>query len=185
MLSLTEEQRVKVEENMGLVGKVIRDCVHTLDKGCIYDYDDLFQIGCIGLCKAAQTDRPGHKGAFSTYAYLLIRNEIYTQLEYATRREREQATDPAELPAVSLEGDDLEQQEACSHLLSLLEHAERTADGVVAKGIQAIRLLSEGYTNREIGEHFGVPANHVTAWVAKARKHLRAFDYPQGCGIQS
>ena len=50
---------------MGLVGKVIGDCVHTLDKGCIYTYDDLFQIGCIGLCKAAQTDRSGHKGAFS------------------------------------------------------------------------------------------------------------------------
>ena len=80
MLPLTKEQRVKVEENMGLVGKVIGDCVHTLDKGCIYTYDDLFQIGCIGLCKAAQTDQPGHKGAFSTYAYCLIRNEIYTQI---------------------------------------------------------------------------------------------------------
>ena len=101
MLPLTAEQRVKVEENMGLVGRVIQDCVHTLDKGCVYDYDDLFQIGCLGLCKAAQTDRPGHKGAFSTYAYLLIRNEIYTQLEYATRRGRELATDPYELPCTT------------------------------------------------------------------------------------
>ena len=55
---LTNEQQIKVEENMGLVGKVIQDCVHTLGTGCIYDYDDLFQIGCIGLCKAAQTDQP-------------------------------------------------------------------------------------------------------------------------------
>lgn len=83
---LTNEQQIKVEENMGLVGKVIQDCVHTLGAGCIYDYDDLFQIGCIGLCKAAQTDQPGYNVAFSTYAYRLIRNEIYTQLEYATRR---------------------------------------------------------------------------------------------------
>lgn len=173
MLSLTEEQRVKVEENMGLVGKVIKDCVHTLDKGCIYDYDDLFQIGCIGLCKAAQTDREGHSSAFSTYAYRLIRNEIYTQLEYATRRGREQATDPAELPVISLADDDLEQRESCHALLSLLDQAEQTSGGVVAKGIQAIRLLANGYTNREIGEQFGVPANHVTAWVAKARNHIR------------
>ena len=86
---LTNEQQIKVEENMGLVGKVIQDCVHTLGTGCIYDYDDLFQIGCIGLCKAAQTDQPGYNVAFSTYAYRLIRNEIYTQLEYATRRGRE------------------------------------------------------------------------------------------------
>ena len=54
MLSpLTKEQRMKVEENMGLVGKVIQDCVHTLGTGSMFDYDDLFQIGCLGLCKAA------------------------------------------------------------------------------------------------------------------------------------
>ena len=77
MLSpLTKEQRMKVEENMGLVGKVIQDCVHTLGTGSMFDYDDLFQIGCLGLCKAAQTDKPGHTVAFSTYAYRLIRNEI-------------------------------------------------------------------------------------------------------------
>ena len=69
MLSpLTKEQRIKVEENMGLVGKVIKDCVHTLGAGSMFGYDDLFQIGCLGLCKAAQTDKPGHTVAFSTYA---------------------------------------------------------------------------------------------------------------------
>ena len=170
MLPLTKEQREKVEANMGLVGKVIKDCVHTLDKGCIYDDNDLFQIGCIGLCKAAQTDQSG-KGAFSTYAYLLIRNEIYTQLEYATRRGREQATDPAELPCC-VENRVLEQTESCAALMGLLDRAEEAATGVTLKGIQAIRLLADGYSNREIGERFGVPANHVTAWVAKARRMI-------------
>lgn len=111
MLELTREQRVKVEENINLVGKVIHDCVHRLDPGCIYDYEDLYQIGCIGLCKAAQTDKAGHSSAFSTYAYRLIRNEIYTQLEYATRRGRELATDPGELPCITLEDDALEERE--------------------------------------------------------------------------
>ena len=39
----------------------------------IYSHDDLYQIGCIGLCKAAATDKGG---CFSTYAYRLIWNEI-------------------------------------------------------------------------------------------------------------
>lgn len=143
MLPLTKEQRVKVEENMGLVGKVIGDCVHTLDKGCIYTYDDLFQIGCIGLCKAAQTDQPGHKGAFSTYAYCLIRNEIYTQMEYATRRGREQATDPAELPCGVVD-DSLEERDACWKLMGLLDRAEATATGTTAKGIRASPVCSSG-----------------------------------------
>lgn len=175
MLPLTDEQRIKVEENMGLVGRVIQDCVHTLDKGCIYDYNDLFQIGCEGLIKAAQTDRPGHSCAFSTYAYRLIRNEIYTQLEYATRRGREVATAPEEIPYTTSEENSLEQLESCSALLSLLDRAERAAGGVTAKGVQAIRLLAEGYSNREIGDRFGVPANYITAWVAKARKYVAAM----------
>lgn len=81
MLPLTELQRRKVEENLGLVGLVIKERVHGIDQIGIFSYDDLFQIGTIGLCKAVQTDRPG-KGAFSTYAYRLIYNEIMTQLDY-------------------------------------------------------------------------------------------------------
>ena len=177
MLSLTEEQRVKVEADMGLVGKVIGDCVHTLDKGCIYDYDDLFQIGCISLCKAAQADQPGHKGAFSTYAYCLIRNEIYTQLEYATRRGRGQATDPKELSCTALD-EDLETRESCRELMGLLERAEATATGTTAKGIQAIRMRIDGYSSKEIGEMLGAPANHVTAWISKARSHIRLIGEP-------
>ena len=58
---------------MGLVGKVIKDKVHGLGQAGMLSYDDLFQIGCIGLCKAAATDKGG---TFSTYAYRLIWNEI-------------------------------------------------------------------------------------------------------------
>ena len=114
--------------------------------------------------------------AFSTYAYRLIRNEIYTELERATRRGREVATDPAELPCTVLDDDTPEQREACSALLVRLERAEAGAAGVTAKGFQAIRMLMDGYTNREIGEMFGVPANHVTAGVSRARKALGASE---------
>lgn len=171
---LTEQEKKLVEENMGLVGRVIKDCVHGLSPGSIYGYDDLHQIGCIGLCKAARTTTPGH-GAFSTYAYILIRHEIFDALDYATRRGREQATDPSELPCVSLEDEDIGQTESCRELLDLLDRAETTATGVTAKGIRAIRLLAQGYTSREIGERYGIPANHVTAWVSKARKYLSSM----------
>lgn len=48
----------------------------------IYILDDLFQIGCIGLCKAVATDKGG---TFSTYAYRLIWNEICDAIIYVTR----------------------------------------------------------------------------------------------------
>ena len=56
-MTLNDAQRKQVEENIGLVGKVIKDKVHGVNGLGIYTYDDLFQIGCIGLCKSAATDR--------------------------------------------------------------------------------------------------------------------------------
>ena len=169
MRPLTDAERQRVEENMGLVGWVIRDCVHQYSHG-VYDYDDLMQIGYMGLCKAVLADKPGC-GAFSTYAYIIIRNELYSALEYATRRGAELATDPAELPH-EVSNEAMEQRLICRELLDRLEKVEASASGVTAKGFQAIRLMVQGYSSREIGEQFGVQANHVTAWVAKARKQL-------------
>lgn len=133
MRPLTDAERARVEENMGLVGRVIKDCVHQYSHG-VYDYDDLEQIGYMGLCKAVLSDKPG-RGAFSTYAYIIIRNELYSALEYSTRRGAELATDPAELPCRE-SGGSLEQQMACGELLSRLEKAEASASGVTAKGFQ-------------------------------------------------
>lgn len=68
-MTLTQPQQRKVEQNLGLVGKVIKDKVHNPGQNSIYSYDDLYQIGCIGLCKAAYSDKGG---CFSTYASIII-----------------------------------------------------------------------------------------------------------------
>lgn len=78
-MTLTAEQQKKVEQNIRLVQKVINDKVHGPYQLGFYTYDDIFQIGCIGLCKAAATDKGG---TFSTYAYRLIWNEICDALIY-------------------------------------------------------------------------------------------------------
>ena len=103
---LTAEQREKVEQNIRLVQKVINDKVHGPYQLGIYTYDDIFQIGCIGLCKAAATDKGG---TFSTYAYRLIWNEICDALIYSTRRQATELSSDmiplvAENPTVSIAG---------------------------------------------------------------------------------
>ena len=156
---------------MGLVGKVIKDKVHDVNSIGIFTYDDIFQIGCVGLCKAADTYIPG-KCRFSTYAYLLIRNEIFDALDYATlRREREELTDFGNSNEYHIHEMPDESIYDIDNMLDRLQHA---TSGVIAKGIAAIRLLAQGYTHREVGERMGgVNANNVSAWVAKARKYLR------------
>jgi len=171
-MPLSQEQQRLVEENMGLVGQFINDHIHDLDKGGIFTRDDLFQIGCVGLCNAALSYDPGRQAKFDTYAYILIRNAIYTKLEYATlRKHREQAVDTDDLP---VRNDDLFAEQAnLSSLNDLLDKAFSVSTGVTAKGIAAIRLRAQGYSCKEIGEQFGgASANNVSAWIARARKYL-------------
>ena len=59
-------------------------------------------------------------------------------------------------------------------LQSALQDARQGTCPSVQKGIESLLLMEEGYTCREIGEELGVSANVVTAWISKARKHLKA-----------
>ena len=170
-MNLTEQQKQKVTDNLGLVGKVIADKVFGMERYSIYSYDDLFQIGSIGLCKAAATDKGG---CFSTYAYCLIWHEICDALIYANRRrETEIPIDYAEnLIEETTNMDFIEEQTIFSKALI---RAKSGAAPSICKGIDALILMSSGYSAKEIGKNMGAAPNLVTAWVSKARKYLCAL----------
>lgn len=66
-----EKKDLLVEENLGLV----HACANKF-RGRGSEYDDLFQAGCVGLCKAAANFDPDRGFAFSTYAVPVILGEI-------------------------------------------------------------------------------------------------------------
>ena len=165
---LNAGQRGKVEENIGLVHKVISDKVHGPHQLGMYSREDLFQIGCIGLCKAVATDQGG---CFSTNAYRLIWNEICDALvSSARRRNREMAVEVLPETGIYQENDNKDLQIS---LQNILEQAEGIVPVSTKKGIRAMLLMEKGYTSREIGVQMGAKANLVCAWVSKARKYLR------------
>ena len=55
-----------------------------------------------------------------------------------------------------------------------LEKAKLEAPPSTVKGIEAIRLMAEGFTCREIGEQMGATDKVVAAWISKARKFLKS-----------
>lgn len=169
-MKLTQKQREVVEANMGLVGKVIKDKVRHVNDLGIYTYDDIYQIGCIGLCKAAATDKGG---CFSTYAYRLIWNEICDALIYAARRgEKEVLTyDSCQIEPKEYDQD----QTVGAEIGDILSRAKAQASPTTRKGIMAIEMRVQGYSCSEIGAYLHAPVNHVTAWMSKARKYLRAI----------
>jgi len=165
---LTDAQRTQVEQYMPLVKRVMKECVH--GPAGIYDWNDLYQYGCIGLCNAAATYDDSRNVLFETYAYTLIRNEIFNALEYATRRKKRE---------ISLDTESLPQEasiapEPENGVAALLDAAAAGATGVTAKGIEAIRLQAQGYSCKEIGQCFGGASdNNVSAWMSRARRRLR------------
>lgn len=66
-----EKKDALVNENLGLV----HACANKF-RGRGYEYDDLFQAGCVGLCKAADNFDESRGFAFSTYAVPVILGEI-------------------------------------------------------------------------------------------------------------
>ena len=170
-MKLTSEQMQVVEENMGLVGKVIKDKVHGLGQTGTPEYDDLFQIGCIGLCKAAATDKGG---CFSTYAYRLIWNEILDELARSTRLiQKEQASEAidAVVDAGSREVNPLH----TSELRQLLQQAKKNASCAAAKGITCLELTIQGYNSREIAKIFNTGDGTIRVWISKARRYLQSI----------
>lgn len=167
-MRLNQEQKKKVEENIGLVQKVIVDKVHGPYQFGIYSREDLFQIGCIGLCKAAATDKGG---CFSTYAYRLIWHEICDALVCSTNRwNREVVVDV--LPEQMVSSSE-EQQMLRLALENILKEAKEIVPASTRKGIRALLLMEQGYTSREIGKQMEASPNLVCAWVSKARKYLK------------
>ena len=167
-MTLNEEQKKKVEENMGLVGKVIKDKIHGAGQMGIYSYEDLMQIGYIGLCKAAYTDKGG---CFSTYAYRIIYNTLMDAIVQINRQNsHETATD-------YLEGWNNEEtysnQHAYTELKYSLREMEKKAPKGIRKGIRALLLSAEGYSNMEIGKKFHSTANTVRVWISRAKKYLK------------
>lgn len=65
---------INIEDHTKLIHNVIKN-IDAQRKG--YEYQDLFQIGCIGLVKAGKTYAKERNIKFSTYATRCIKNEIF------------------------------------------------------------------------------------------------------------
>ncbi|CCJ34234.1 RNA polymerase sporulation sigma factor SigF [Caloramator australicus] len=70
-----EAQDILVKNNLGLVNLVIKRFVNMG-----FEYEDLFQIGCIGLVKAIKNFKVEQNVKFSTYAVPMILGEVRRHL---------------------------------------------------------------------------------------------------------
>ena len=170
---LHDAQRKLVEDNLMIIDQVIKKKIRSTDSICGLEYDDLYQIGAMGLCKAAAHYQkvPGVK--FETYAYQVVKNTILDHLRDVFRRQ----------DAYTLFLQDKDHYAAGSHLLDhvideqitlqALDDTKKRYGASVRTGIDAIALKAQGYNGADIAERFGVKANYITACISRAQKYLK------------
>ena len=176
-MKMTEYQRKLVETHLYIVDRIIRKKI-VLSKQPLMSYEDLYQIGCEALCRAALKYEPA-RGSFepfgARYVYNAMIDHCRVQNCVARHTAELQLGDNGEPIAFRDLGDDPDHDGivAGKKLNEVLMEAEKRHAGITQRGIEAIQLKSLGYSSREIAEKNGTTVNNVNAWISRARRKLR------------
>lgn len=176
---LTASQKILVEQHLYLVGKTLKHLSISNPSIPEMNRDELYQIGCMALCKAAMTcdsSRP-----FAPYAKVVIRNALLDQYRSMVRHydhffpmednaDTESSTSDRQLCTYISEP---EREVIKKDTSAYLKQLQNDSSGVIKKGIAVLWLTENGYDSADIGRYYGVPANHIRAWKSKAVAKLR------------
>jgi RNA polymerase sigma factor (sigma-70 family) len=131
-----------------------------------YDYNDLFGVGCIGLCNAARVWREDGGSAFSTFAFYAIKHEI---LGVMIAHERDRCR------LISLNGFDecavtfdCRFEEMESDIL-INEFCRCANQNIGETAAEVVRLSAAGKNSNQIAVTLGIS----TSAVNKAKKRAR------------
>ena len=186
---LNEKQQEMVEQHLDLVSIIIHKYIRTNEQVRGLEYEDLYQYGCLALCKAAYHFDGRVK--FETFAGTVIRNALLDECRKAkvvySRNLSYDAfvnsDDDDSDTLASMLGDtsDINDSIFSEELMSIVQTAKKTHKGAVLKGIEAIELRIKGYSGAEIARMYGVKNNNVTSWVSKATTVIKAEHPEYGC----
>ena len=180
---LTIEQRKLVEQNTDIVKWVIIKHIIVNETVFGFSYDDLFQEGCLWLCKAAST-YDGDKAKYITYAQVVVRNGLLSYcrkmcgIQKKMISTNDAPTDPSDSNSATFlenvpDSFDMDTHVASNDVIRMLESVTQEYSGVARLGIEALTLKVRGYTGAEIAQMYGVKQNHVGAWMSRAIQKLR------------
>ena len=175
---LTEEQKRLVEENLAVIDRVISKCIYINKNICGLEYDDLYQIGAIGLCKAAMYYNPAGRATFGTYAFCVVKNALLDYLRNLTSKQHAEKDFLIEAD-LYLEQQVMPKPEEDVYkksVMQALEESKARYSGTARKGIEAIALRLQGYSGKDIAQRYSVNANYITACISRAQKYLKKDD---------
>ncbi|RFZ77615.1 sigma-70 family RNA polymerase sigma factor [Lacrimispora amygdalina] len=178
-MKLTMKQQCLVESNLSIVHWVIVKNIHVNCTILGMSYEDLYQEGCIWLCKAASSYDPS-LSLFPTYAKKVIRNGLISYCRRRCDKEKHfvylDVGDNGELLQGAIERSTMDGSAfdiSFLETLDLLDSRKAAYHGVARLGIEALALKIRGYSITEIAALYDVPPSHVGAWISRSAQKLR------------
>lgn len=173
MRKMTDTQRAMAEAHLQLVTWVLNNQVAFWRRD---EYDDMWQAGAIGLCKAAMLFDESVGVKFGTYAAIFIRGEMIDSGK-RSRRQAIQVAD-ARLEDIVLHRKDIvtlgdtiqggEDGEAMERMLILRD----TIDRLNERERVAIEMRLAGCKQDEIGRKIGLEQSGVSKTLTRAKKRI-------------
>lgn len=176
VIPLNTDQRNMVENNLQLVKRTIFKYITVSDTILGLDFDDLFQEGCIWLCKAAATFREDKGVKFETYAEKVVSNGLrtYCRLTYNKQKRVLSLSDCEECEFDEpMEQNSFDDELIEQDILRFLQNLKSEYSGVARLGIEAIEWKVKGLTGADIARMYDVKPNMVGAWISRAVQKLR------------
>ena len=174
MEKLTPEQAQMVEENLPLITWYMQRRAACIKRH--KDWQDMFQDGACGLCKAAMRYRPEMGIKFNSYALYYINGYISHRIRREIRDEQRyglaRLEDPTDESGEITLGDqiaDTECGETQTRLIILWEILETLPDK--EKDILFMHLA--GMTQKEISRKMNISQSNVHRYLCKARRLVK------------
>ena len=180
-ICMDKKQQRLVEDNLHVVKLAIHKNIIVNDSLYGFEYDDLYQEGCIWLCKAAVSFDETRNVKFSTYAERIVINGLRTYCSLMCGKQKHHIQLPAQkeqdeevfsLDQIPAE-DTLEQLFEEQDIYILLQSMKQQYSGTIRLGIEAIEWKVKGFSGAEIAKMYGVKPNLVGAWISRASSRLK------------
>ena len=173
MRKMTDAQRALAERHLQLVTWVLNNRVPFWRRD---EYDDMWQAGAIGLCKAAMLFDESKGVKFGTYAAVFIRGEMIDSGKRSQRLAR--LAGDARLEDIVLEDKDIvtladtipdrEDGQAMERMMILRD----AIDGLKMRDWKVLQMELAGYGQEEIARAEGISQSGVSRVLKQIRSRI-------------
>lgn len=173
---LTPEQQLLVLNHLNVVEGVVKYSINVNENIYGLGHDDLFQEGCLWLCRAAVTYN-NERAQFATYAKTVVRNGLisYCRQMYAKNIKCCSIDLEEHEDIIYFEKSKKEFEDKLSLIetVDMLEQQSKEYTGITKKGTNALMLKIHGMSTTAIATNYAVPTSHISAWISRASKKLK------------